>query len=74
MLINKKNCFKDLFKHLLIIFVLDGISNESNLKSVLINVIFGGDSNQTISARNWELRRNGKFNIVSQYTISVDVY
>lgn len=33
--------------------------------SVLINVILGGDSNQTISARNWELHRQGKFNISS---------
>ena len=31
--------------------------------SVLINVIFGGQSNQTISARNWESHRQGKFNI-----------
>ena len=32
--------------------------------SVLLNVILGGRLNQTFSARNWEWKRNGKFNIV----------
>ena len=32
--------------------------------SVLFNVIFGGYSNQTFSARNYEWKRNGKYHIV----------
>lgn len=32
--------------------------------SVLLNVLLGGPSNQTLSARNYELKRNGKPNIV----------
>jgi hypothetical protein len=32
--------------------------------SVLINVILGGDNNQTFSARNWEWKKNKKPNIV----------
>ena len=32
--------------------------------SVLLNVILGGYSNQTFSARNWEWKRQGKYNIV----------
>lgn len=32
--------------------------------SVLFNVILGGTSNQTFSARNYELKRNGKLNLV----------
>ena len=32
--------------------------------SVLLNVVLGGYSNQTFSARNWEWKRNGKPNIV----------
>ena len=32
--------------------------------SVLINVILGGASNQTFSARNWSLKRKGKPNLV----------
>lgn len=31
--------------------------------SVLMNVILGGNLNQTFSARNWEWKRNGKPNI-----------
>jgi hypothetical protein len=31
--------------------------------SVLLNVILGGNSNQTFSARNWEWKINGKPNI-----------
>jgi len=33
--------------------------------SVLFNVIWFGVSNQTFSARNWQLYRNGKTNMVS---------
>jgi len=32
--------------------------------SVLLNVLLGGPSNQTLSARNYELKRSGKPNIV----------
>ncbi len=32
--------------------------------SVLLNVLLGGSSNQTLSARNYALRREGKPNIV----------
>lgn len=32
--------------------------------SVLLNVLLGGPSNQTLSARNYELKRSGKLNIV----------
>ena len=32
--------------------------------SVLLNVLLGGDNNQTFSARNWHWRRNKKPNIV----------
>lgn len=32
--------------------------------SVLVNVILGGPSNQTFSARNYNWKRNGKPNIV----------
>ena len=32
--------------------------------SVLLNVVLGGQLNQTFSDRNWELKRQGKFNIV----------
>jgi hypothetical protein len=32
--------------------------------SMLINVVFGGNLGETVSARNWELKRNNKFNIV----------
>lgn len=32
--------------------------------SVLINVIAGGHSNQTFSARNWQWKKDGRFNIV----------
>lgn len=32
--------------------------------SVLLNVILGGYSNQTFSARNYDRKRNGKANIV----------
>ena len=31
--------------------------------SVLINVILGGASNQTFSARNYQWKRDGRFNI-----------
>lgn len=31
--------------------------------SVLLNVTLGGSLNQTFSARNWDLKRRGKFNI-----------
>lgn len=32
--------------------------------SVLINTLTGGPSNQSFSARNWQWKRDGKFNIV----------
>ena len=32
--------------------------------SVLINVILGGKSNQTLSARQYDLKKRGKFNLV----------
>lgn len=32
--------------------------------SVLLNVVLGGYSNQTFSARNWEWKRTGRYNIV----------
>jgi len=32
--------------------------------SILINVILGGRSNQTFSARNWDLAKDGKPNLV----------
>jgi hypothetical protein len=32
--------------------------------SVLINVITGGESNQTFSARNWQWKKDGVFNLV----------
>lgn len=32
--------------------------------SILLNVILGGHSNQTFSARNWEWKRHGVLNIV----------
>ena len=32
--------------------------------SVLVNVLLGGASNQTFSARNWHWKRNGKLNLV----------
>ena len=32
--------------------------------SVLLNVLIGGASNQTFSARNFQWKREGKFNIV----------
>jgi hypothetical protein len=32
--------------------------------SVLLNVILGGNSNQTFSARNYQQKREGKFNLV----------
>lgn len=32
--------------------------------SVLFNVLTGGASNQTFSARNWQWKKDGKFNLV----------
>lgn len=32
--------------------------------SVLFNVILGGRSNQTFSARNWQWKKENKFNLV----------
>lgn len=32
--------------------------------SILLNTLFGGANNQTLSARNWELKRNNKLNFV----------
>lgn len=32
--------------------------------SVLINVVLGGSNNQTFSARNWQWKRDKRFNIV----------
>ena len=32
--------------------------------SVLLNVVLGGASNQTVSARNWHLKKQGKINMV----------
>jgi hypothetical protein len=32
--------------------------------SVLINVVLGGSNNQTFSARNWQWKRDRRFNIV----------
>lgn len=33
--------------------------------SVLVNVILGGYNNQTFSARNWQRKKDNKFNLVS---------
>ena len=33
--------------------------------SVLLNVLLGGHSNQTFSARNYEWQRHGKWNVVA---------
>lgn len=32
--------------------------------SILLNTIFGGANNQTLSARNWERKRQGKIHFV----------
>lgn len=32
--------------------------------SVLLNVVLGGASNQTFSARNWQWKKDSKFNFV----------
>lgn len=32
--------------------------------SVLFNVLTGGSSNQTFSARNWQWKKDGRFNLV----------
>ena len=32
--------------------------------SILINVILGGASNQTFSARNWQWKKDKRFNLV----------
>lgn len=32
--------------------------------SVLLNVVMGGASNQTFSARNWQWKKEGRWNIV----------
>lgn len=32
--------------------------------SILINVILGGASNQTFSARNWQWKKEGRINLV----------
>ena len=32
--------------------------------SILFNTLCNGPSNQSFSARNWELKRNGRFNVV----------
>jgi hypothetical protein len=32
--------------------------------SVLFNVITGGKSNQTFSARNWQWKKDGRYNLV----------
>lgn len=32
--------------------------------SVLLNVVLGGPSNQTFSARNWQWKKDSKFNFV----------
>ena len=32
--------------------------------SVLLNVLLGGDNNQTFSARNWQWKKQGRPNIV----------
>jgi hypothetical protein len=32
--------------------------------SILINVILGGASNQTFSARNWQWKKDNRFNLV----------
>ena len=32
--------------------------------SVLLNVLLGGHSNQTFSARNWQWKREKRFNLV----------
>lgn len=44
--------------------MIDYIKRIGTAVSVLINVILGGHSNQTLSARNWELKRNDKLNFV----------
>jgi len=33
--------------------------------SVLLNVILGGHTNQTFSARNWQWKKQGKLNLVT---------
>ena len=40
---------------------LDRVGTAS---SIFTNVVLGGASNQTLSARNWELKRQGQFNFV----------
>lgn len=38
------------------------VTRVSIALSVLLNVVLGGASNQTFSARNWQWRRDGKRN------------
>ena len=40
------------------------IARVSIAFSILINTLIGGKNNQTFSARNWQRKRDGKFNIV----------
>lgn len=43
---------------------LDYVRRVATALSILINVVLGGMSNQTIAARNWELKRRNKLNVV----------
>jgi hypothetical protein len=44
--------------------LLKYLSRVAIALSVLFNVILGGESNQTFSARNWSRKRSGKINLV----------
>lgn len=45
--------------------MLQYISRVGIAVSVLLNVILGGCSNQTFSARNYQRKRDGKLNLVA---------
>lgn len=45
--------------------VLNYFTRVGTAFSVLLNVLIGGRSNQTLSARNWERKRLGKINLVT---------
>lgn len=40
------------------------ISNLLTASSVLLNVALGGDISQTFAARNWQRKKDSKFNMV----------
>jgi len=44
--------------------IVSYLSRVCTATSVLLNVLLGGYSNQTFSARNWDLKRRGKPNLV----------